>query len=172
MKKLFIITITLCMVFVLTACSTKKNENNGGTPTNNTEKQDTPKVDTKVLNCSKDYSSQMTNNVSMVQDVEVTFVDNKIETMIMNMKFELPSSLASSSDTFVNTMKTTYDEKYGKYEGVKVTLEKTSSTKFNVLITMDFKKISATDKKTLGMSGSEDYTVNKTSFINSGYTCN
>ena len=176
MKKLLIITITLCMVFVLTACSTKKNDNKGGTPTNNTEKKeepkDEPKVVTKVLNCSKDYSSQMSNNISMIQDVEVTFADNKIETMVMNMKFELPSNLVSGADTFINSMKTSYDEKYGKYEGVKVTLEKTSSTRFNFLITMDFSKISSADKKSLGMSGSEDYTVNKNSFISSGYTCN
>ena len=34
MKKIFILTITLCMVFVLTACTTKKKEE-GGSGLNN-----------------------------------------------------------------------------------------------------------------------------------------
>lgn len=58
MKKLFIITIALCMAFMLTACSTKsKNE---GTPTNNTEKKEEkkePVYNTNTLECNKDYSS-------------------------------------------------------------------------------------------------------------------
>ncbi len=177
MKKLFIITITLCMVFVLTACSTKKNNNggNGLLPTDNTEKKEekkvTPASNVKTLECVKDYSEKMSNNIEMEQEVYIKFVDNKIDTMIMSMNFELPSNLSSSADTFVNSMKTTYDNKYGKYDGVKVILERDSNTEFSIVITMDFQKLSTTDRAGLGISGSEDYTVNKNSFVREGYTC-
>ena len=179
MKKLFIITITLCMVFVLTACSTKdkNNSGNGLLPTNNTEKKEEepkkvePTRNVKQLECVKDYSSQMSNNISMEQEVYMKFVDNKVEKMIMSMNFELPSNLASTADTFVNTMKNTYDSKYGIYDGVKVTLKRDSNTEFSILIDMDFPKLSATDRTALGMSGSEDYTVNRNAFIREGYTC-
>ena len=168
MKKLLIITITLCMVFVLTACSTKdkNNSGNGLLPTNNTEKKEEepkkvePTRNVKQLECVKDYSSQMSNNISMEQEVYMKFVDNKVEKMIMSMNFELPSNLASTADTFVNTMKNTYDSKYGIY-----------NTEFSILIDMDFPKLSATDRTALGMSGSEDYTVNRNAFIREGYTC-
>ena len=172
MKKLFVLMITLCMLLVLTACTTKK-ENKGGndTPINNAEKKDVPKQNIQYLTCNKDYSAQMSNGVSMDQDVEIRFVDNKVDTMVMSMNFELPSAYASAYDTFVNSMKTTYDNQYGKYNGVTITVEKESSTEFSIVITMDFSKMTDTDKKAVGMSGSEDYTVNKTAFINQGYTC-
>lgn len=176
MKKFLIITITLCMLFVLTACSSKENKNEGtGLPINNTdkkeEKKEEPVVTAKYLNCSKDYSSQMSNGITMTQDVEMKFVDNKIQDFSMSMNFEVPSSLASSADTLVESMKKTYDDKYGVYDGVTVTLKRTSQTVFTIVIAIDFPNISATDKKALNLSGSEDYSVNRTSFINSGYTC-
>ena len=177
MKKLFIITITLCMVFVLTACSTKKgNEGGSGLPINNTEKKDDKPVETivnkKTLSCNKDYSDQMSNGIEMDQDVYIEFVDNKIQLFDMSMNFTIPSAYASSADTFVNTMKTTYDSQYGVYDGVEVTLKKNSNLEFVIVISMDFAKISAADKVALGMSGSEDYSVNRSSFISNGYTCN
>ena len=175
MKKIFILTITLCMVFVLTACTTKKKEEGGSglnnLPTDNTGKQNVPQTNTKHLECNKDYSSQMTNGVTMDQDVEMDFVDDKVELMVMSMNFEMPSNLASAADTYINTMKSTYDAKYGIYNGVTVKLERDSTTEFSIIITMDFPKISEADKASLGMSGSQSYSVNKTAFINQGYTC-
>ena len=178
MKKLLIITITICMVFVLTACSTKKTNSggNGLIPTDNTEKKEDkkdviPASNVKYLECVKDYSERMSNNIKMEQEVYIKFVDNKIDTMSMSMNFELPSNLSSTADTFVNTMKKTYDDKYGIYDGVKVELERDSNREFSVVITMDFQKLDSTARTGLGISGSEDYTVNRNSFVKEGYTC-
>ena len=176
MKKLFIITITVCMLFLVTACSTKNNNQGGnGLPVNNTEKKEDkpviPTVDRKILECNKDFSSQMSSGIHMEQDVYLEFVDNKIEIFDLKMSFELPSSYRSNAETFLNTMKKTYDDQYGIYDGVKVTLNRESDLEFDIIIAMDFKKISASDKISLGMSGSEDYSVNRSSFIREGYTC-
>ncbi len=176
MKKLFILMISLIMVFTLTACTTKKKEEGNKTnPTDNTEKKDipTPRTTPKNLTCSKDFSDQMTNGVSLEQEMYMEFNDegSRVTSIIMSMNFELPENLASASSTFINTMKTTYDQQYGKYEGVKVELKTESDTEFSIIISLDFTVMSDADKKALGFAGSEDYTVNRTSFINSGYTC-
>lgn len=173
MKKLFIITIALCMAFVLTACSTKDKKEGSNTPTNNTEEKEptTPVSKVQELDCNKDYSSQMSNGVRMDQDVHMEFLDNKVQVFDMGMNFEIPSSLSSAADSFVNTMMSTYESQYGKYDGVTVSLKKVDDLHFTIIISMDFKNMSAQDKVAIGMSGSEDYTVNKTAFINQGYTC-
>lgn len=113
----------------------------------------------------------MSNGVHMDQDVYMEFVDNKVKVFDMSMNFTLPSSLASASETFINTMMSTYESQYGKYDGVTVTLKKTDSLNFTIVISMDFQNMAAADKVAIGMSGSEDYTVNKTAFLNQGYTC-
>ena len=172
MKKLFIITIALCMAFVLTACSTK-DKKGSDTPTNNTEKKEpTPPVyNTKTLECNKDYSDQMSNGIHMDQDVHMEFLDNKVQTFDMAMNFEIPSSLESAAESFTSTMMSTYESQYGKYDGVTVSLRKVDNLHFTIVISMDFKNMTTQDKVAIGMSGSEDYTVNRTAFINQGYTC-
>ena len=60
---------------------------------------------------------------------------------------------------------------YGIYDGVKVELERDSNREFSVVITMDFQKLDSTARTGLGISGSEDYTVNRNSFVKEGYTC-
>lgn len=125
----------------------------------------------KTLNCSKDFSSSMPSGVKMTQDAEIDFKSNKIDELTMVMKFELSESYASNMDTLVNTMKTTYEKQYGKYDGVTVNTEKTSDLTFNVIITMDYKNMSDSDKKSLNISGSESYSTNKKDLENQGYTC-
>ena len=172
MKKLFILIVTLVMVFTLTACTTKKkDEGNTTNPTNNTEKKKDPEPTLRELTCVKDFSDQMSNDVTMEQKMYMKWESNKIKTIIMYMNFELPSNLAKASDTFITTMKSTYDNMYGNRNGVKVELEKESTTEFSIIITMDYPNVSSEDKVSLGFVGSEDFNVNKTSFKNAGYVC-
>lgn len=124
-----------------------------------------------TLNCSKDFSSSMQYGVSMVQDSKIEFKNNKIESMDMIMKFEVPSTLSSQFDTLMNTMKTTYDNMYAKYDGITVTTNKTGSNTFEVVISIDYKNISDTTKKAIGAVGSESYSVNRKQLENQGYTC-
>lgn len=125
----------------------------------------------KKLNCSKDFSSSMAYGIKMVQDSDITFKNNKIQTLTMVMKFEIPETYSSSADSLVSTMKSTYEKQYGKYNGVTVNTEKTSDLTFNITITMDYKNMSDSDKSALGASGSESYSVNKKSLEDQGYTC-
>ena len=125
----------------------------------------------KTLNCSKDFSSSMSYGMKMVQDSEITFKNDKIQTLTMIMKFEVPESYASQIDTLLSTMKSTYESNYGKYNGVTVNTEKTSDTTFNVTISMDYKNMSDSDKSALGATGSESYSANKKSLEGQGYTC-
>lgn len=124
-----------------------------------------------TLNCSKDFSSSMQYGVSMVQDSKIEFKNNKIESMEMIMKFEVPSTLSSQFDTLMNKMKTTYDNMYAKYDGITVRTNKTGSNTFEVVISIDYKNISDTTKKAIGAVGSESYSVNRRQLENQGYTC-
>ncbi len=125
----------------------------------------------KKLNCSKDFSSSMPSGIKMTQDADITFKGDKIDALTMVMKFELSDTYKSNMDTFVDTMNKTYENQYGKYDGVTVKTEKTSDLAFNVTITMDYKNMSDSDKKALNISGSEAYSTNKKDLENQGYTC-
>ena len=124
------------------------------------------------LKCSKDFSNTMSNNIKMTQNVDIDFKDDKVEKMIMDMNFELPSTLAAQASTYLNTLKSQYDNSYGKYNGVTVKVNKVSDVKFTISIIMDYKNVAASDKTAMGISGSESYSINKTAFEQQGYKCN
>ena len=127
----------------------------------------------KKLNCSIDGSklTYLPSGISMVQDTEVQFKNNKIQTVEMIYKVEIGSSLASSAETMYNSLRSTYENMYGKYDGVTVTTKKTSDLDFDIIVSIDFKNISDSTKTALNMNGSESYSVNKKQLENMGYTC-
>ena len=124
-----------------------------------------------TLSCTKDFSSSMTAGISMVQDSKIVFKNNKIDTMDMIMKFEIPNTLSSQFDTLMSTMKSTYDNQYGKYDGITVTSNKTSDSTFEVVISIDYKNISDATKVAISAVGSESYSVNRSQLEKQGYTC-
>ena len=107
----------------------------------------------------------------MTQDVVATFSSNKVEKLTMKMNFELPESYTSYASTYFDSLKSQYESTYGKYDGVKVSVDKSSDMKFTVTISMDYKKLSSADKTAMGFVGSESYSANKSSFEKEGYTC-
>ena len=127
----------------------------------------------KKLNCTIDGSkiTYLPSGVSLVQDTEVLFKNDKIDTMSMIFKVEIDSSLSSSASTMFETLKTTYENMYGKYDGITVTTKKTSDLKFDIIVSIDFKNISDSTKTALNMNGSESYSVNRKQLENMGYTC-
>ena len=146
-KRYFIIAVLLCCTLLFTGCGKK------------------------TLKCSKDYSSTYGNGMKMTQDVEATFSSDKVEKLTMKMNFELPESYASYASTYFDSLKSQYESTYGKYDGVKVSVDKSSDMKFTVTISMDYKKLSSADKTAMGFVGSESYSANKSSFEKEGYTC-
>ena len=146
-KRYFIMAVLLCCTLLFTGCGKK------------------------TLKCSKDYSSSYGNGMKMTQDVVATFSSNKVEKLTMKMNFELPESYASYASTYFDSLKNQYETSYGKYNGVKVSVDKASDMKFTVTISMDYKKLSSADKTAMGFVGSESYSANKSSFEKEGYTC-
>lgn len=125
----------------------------------------------KSLSCSKDFSSSMPSGISMIQDSEIEFKNNKVDSMKMIMKFEVSSTYASQFDTLMNTMKSTYENQYGKYSGINVTTNKTSDSTFEIVISFDYKSLDDTTKTAIGAVGSESYSVNKKQLESQGYSC-
>lgn len=151
MKKIYsLLAVILCSILLTTGCGAGS---------------------TKELHCTKDYSSTIGSNITMIQAVDATFKSDKVQDLKISLDFELPESLASSAETYLNSIKTQYEKTYAKYDGVEVTLDKTSDLKFSIIISMDYKNISDSDKTAMGFSGSETYAANKKSFENEGYTC-
>ena len=148
MKKTYLlVAVLLCCTLLFTGCGTKK------------------------LKCSKDFSATYGGSIKMTQDVEAEFSGDKIKSIKMDMNFELPESYSTSASTYFDTLKTQYENTYGKYDGVKVSVNKKSDMKFTVSIAIDYKKLSSADKTAMGFVGSESYSANKTSFESEGYTC-
>lgn len=151
--------------------SNSSNSNTTDSSNSNVTSNTTNNDSTTKLKCSKDFSSSMSNGIKMTQDVDVDFKDDKVENMIMDMIFELPSSLSGQSATYIDTLKKQYDITYGKYNGVNVTVNKVSNTNFTIRIAIDYKTVSSEDKTAMGFVGSESYSINKTAFEQQGYTC-
>lgn len=149
MKKILWSLVLVIGIFVITGCG---NSNS-------------------TLRCTKDFSDSMQYGISMIQDSKVEFKNNKIETMDMIMKFEVPSTLSSQFDTLMSSMKTNYENTYAKYDGITVTTTKTGSNTFEVVISIDYKNISEATKKAIGAEGSESYSVNRRLLEKQGYTC-
>lgn len=154
-----------------TSSDSNSNSNTTNTSNSNTDTNVTNNSSIKNLKCSKDYSSSMTNNIKMTQDVDIDFKNDEIEKMVMDMNFELPTALSSQASTYFNSLKNQYDSSYGKYNGVTVTVNKISDMKFTIRISLDYKNITAADKTAMSISGSESYALNKTAFEKEGYIC-
>lgn len=147
-RKYYLIAVLLCCTLLFTGCGKK------------------------TLKCSKDYSSSYGGSMKMTQDVEVEFKNDKIGKLVMSMNFELPESSASYASTYIDSLKNQYETSYGKYDGVTVSVDKTSDLKFTVSIKIaDYQKLSSEDKTAMGFVGSETYSANKSSFEKEGYTC-
>ena len=154
MKKVLLGIVTIICITFVTGCgnSIKTNSN-------------------KTLSCTKDFSSSMPSGITMIQKSDISFTNNKIDTIDMLMSFEVSDTYLSQFDTLMDTMKTTYDEQYGKYDGVTVETNKTSDSTFEVTISVDYKNTSDSTRTALDMKGSEDYKINKTQLEQQGYTC-
>ena len=149
MKRIFKIAAVLCFVFLLVGC--------GGD---------------KKLSCSKDFSAQLSQGISMVQDADISFSNDKVTKLVMVMHFELPESLSSYLSQLMSTMDSTYQSQYGKYTGVKVTTKQVSDTKFDVTIDMDYANLDSSSKTAMGFVGSdESYATTKSSLEKQGYAC-
>lgn len=126
-------------------------------------------ADTKKLNCSTTINSE--NGIKLSQTNDITFSNNTVKSLIMYMDVELPSNYASAANTYFSTLKNQYQSQYGKYNGVTVTATQLSTLKSRFTISIDFSKLSSTDKAAIGFVGSEDYNVNKAAFERQGYVC-
>ena len=124
--------------------------------------------DSRVLVCTKDLTS---SGIKMVQEAQVKFIGNKVDSMNTTITATLPDSYKSYIDTFVSQFKRQYESQYGKYDTVKVSTTKKGDSKIVVDIDFDYKAMSDADKKALNMAGSEDYDVNKETLEKSGFTC-
>lgn len=125
----------------------------------------------KTLSCSKDFSSSMPSGITMIQDSKIEFKNDKIDSMDMIMKFELSSTYASQIETFINTMKSTYEKQYGNHDGITLKSNKTGDSTFEIVISIDYKNISDSTKKAIGAVGSESYSINRNQLEKQGYTC-
>ena len=119
----------------------------------------------RYLRCSKDYTS------SINQTVEAKFVGDSIDSLNMGFVIKLSETSKKYIDTYLSTYKKSFESQYGKYDNVTVTAKKQSDSEIKVDVDMDYKAMSESDRKAVGMSGSEDYDVNKQSLEKYGYTC-
>ncbi len=146
MKRRVLLVVMILTILLMTGCGDKK----------------------RTLTCEKSLSE---STVKMKQKVDIEFIGDKVNTMSTTIYVTLPESYKSYFNTFKESIEKEYNDKYGKYKGVKLKTVKKSDTELDVIVDFDYKNISSTDKKALNMSGSEKYSDNKKSFEDQGFTC-
>ena len=122
----------------------------------------------QTLTCTKDISS---SGITMIQTVNVKFVNNKVDTMNTTVAVTLPDSYKSYIDTFVSRFNSQYKSQYGSYEHVKLNTVKKSDNQIDVNIDFDYKNMTDSEKKGLDLVGSERYSNNKKTLEKQGFTC-
>lgn len=143
MRKKVLLLVMICTIVMCSGCNNKK-----------------------TLVCTKkENSTGMTINTKMSTD----FVNNSIHTIKMEMDVKLDSNYVKYKDT----IKKSLDTQYGTYKNDKgvtyTTSDKDDTIKFN--LTIDNKSISKKTREGLKLSGSENYSVNKKTLEDQGYSC-
>ncbi len=159
----------------ITSNNVVSNITPSNTTVSNVPKSNTTPVGNKTLSCTMDMTSKMggVGYKSAITKLDIKFENSAVKLINMDMIFELDSTLAPQIDTFVSTMKSSYASTYNNVNGITVTTNKLSSTKFDVLIKMDTSKMNAEDlrKTNFGYVSGSDYEIIKQQLISSGYKC-
>lgn len=142
MKKGLMGLVALCVMFILTGCGTE------------------------TLTCTM---SQEESGMTMNQKAVVTFENNEVTKMKMNVDVEVDDTYAS----YIGMMESMLESQFTQYSdnGAKVDVS-SSDNKINVSIDMDVKNMTDEQKENLGMEdvyGSKDAT--KKELEEQGYTC-
>ena len=153
-KNIFLISV-LC-VLLLTGCG------------NNEQLQEEVKKEEKILTCTKNIGD---DDISMIQNADIRFIDNKIEGMSSTILITLPESYKSLMSTFIDSISESYKEQYKDNNHITVTTTQQSDLEILVDINFDYKNMTEEEKQSSGFAGSQDYEVNKSSLEKSGYDC-
>lgn len=146
MKKIFNCFVISMIVILFTGCNSKKE-----------------------LECHK--LSNITDGVKMTQTYNITFDNDKIKTLNINLDFSLDDSMTNMSQVFYESVKKEYEEEYSKYKGVTIKTNKESDKNFNMNIIFDYSSLTEEEKNEIGFSGSESYKDNKSVLEEKEYTC-
>ena len=97
------------------------------------------------------------------------FKNNKIGIIKMDMNVKLDSDYVKYKDT----IKKSLEEQYGAYKDAKGVTYSTEAKDdvINFNLTVDNKKIEKKTREGLKLSGSENYSVNKKTLEDQGYSC-
>ena len=142
MKKGLMGLVALCVMFILTGCGTE------------------------TLTCTM---SQDESGMTMNQEAVVTFENNEVTKMKMNVDVEVDDTYAS----YIGMMESMLESQFTQYSdnGAKVDVS-SSDNKINVSIDMDVKNMTDDQKKNLDLEdvyGTKDAT--KKELESQGYTC-
>ncbi len=119
----------------------------------------------KVLVCSTEKTSL---GVTVKQDVEVSFVSNKIEKIAQVYNIKVSDTYKSAMSRLISTYQTQYEK---LYVGSTVKVKQVGDTEIKVTVDTDYMSMTDAEKKKSGFYGSEDYDVNKSTLEKKGYTC-
>ena len=130
----------------------------------------------KHLDCEKDYTSSLPNNNSgiskYVYQVSIDFESNKIHDTKLIYKYEIEDKYKEMIDDFVKQAETGIKSQLSKVSSLNITSNKTSDKAFEVVVSFDFSKLTASEKAALQLNkGSETYTANKKSLEQQNFTC-
>ncbi len=122
----------------------------------------------KKLTCTKTETS---SGITMGEKIEMNFKSDKVTTMSLTMTIEIPESLKTQAQTLVNSAESYVKSTYGSSDAITIKSEKKSDLKYDIIVSIDYKNMSDSDKTKFGFSGDESYEVNKQDLEKSGYTC-
>ncbi len=121
---------------------------------------------TKTLVCTK---TEKTTGMTIESKMTTDFKNNKIGIIKMDMNVKLDSDYVKYKDT----IKKSLEEQYGAYKDAKGVTYSTEAKDdvINFNLTVDNKKIEKKTREGLKLSGSENYSVNKKTLEDQGYSC-
>lgn len=124
--------------------------------------------DSKVLECSKDDSYN--DEMKMVQNLKITFKNDSIKKLSIDMNVELGESYIEYKDSLIESVESEYatlkDSSAVDYSTSK------KDNGFNFKLSADIDKMEETEKENLYIVNTgHSYEKAKAEFENDGYTC-
>lgn len=122
----------------------------------------------KTLECTKTSDSE---GMKMNELIKAEFNGNKVTNIDMNISFDTTGQQDGFAKTLEDSLKESFDDKYGNKKGVDYKVNTTSS-EVGVSIKMELDKMTDADKKELNVEdGYDTYDDSKKDLEKEGYTC-
>lgn len=166
MKKVYYLVIICCLLLVLSGCQKGFADKVGEVDGKNIQ------TNTQLLKCNMEIDDGIPETEKSDRTVEIFYKDEAILKISMILGFKMKDTFTSEAVTVVEHNVIEKQKKiYNNYAPIVVGSNRKGTTSFEVVIEVDYNKLTEQEKEELDFHFLGDYAEDRRVYENSGYTC-